>query len=107
MFEGDTSHTIVIPLSGGDPIPVTNRPGHAWIFSFSPDSAQVAYAALWGEPWNIFTQPITGPGTPRKVTDNKLFRIFLRYPAWSPDGKRLVYERNETKGNLFLAELDQ
>ncbi|MBS1824800.1 MAG: PD40 domain-containing protein [Acidobacteria bacterium] len=107
MFVGDSSHTIVIPLSGGEPVQVTNRSGHAWIFSFSPDSSQVAYAALWGEPWNIFTQPIAGNGPPRKLTDNKLFRIFLRYPAWSPDGKSLVYERNETKGNLFLAELEQ
>jgi hypothetical protein len=29
----------------------------------------------------------------------------MRYPEWSPDGKRIVYEFNESKGNIFLAEL--
>jgi Tol biopolymer transport system component/DNA-binding winged helix-turn-helix (wHTH) protein len=107
LFDGDTSHLVVYPLDGGPALQVTNRPGHAWLFSFSPDNREVAYAALWGEPWNVYSQAVEAGSAPRKMTDNRLFRIFLRYPAWSPDGKRVVYERNETKGNLYVAELGQ
>ncbi|MBL8175954.1 MAG: PD40 domain-containing protein [Bryobacterales bacterium] len=106
-FEGDSSHLVVYPLDGGQPTQVTNRAGHAWIFSFSPDNREVAFSALWGEPWNIYRQAIAADSPPRKLTDNKLFRVFLRYPAISPDNQRVVYERNETKGNLYLAELGQ
>jgi len=107
LFEGDSSHLVVYPSEGGPAIQLTHRPGHAWVFSYSPDNQNVAFAALWGQPWNVYSQPVTPGAAPRKITDNKLFRIFLRYPAWSPDGKRVVYERNETKGNVYLAELGQ
>jgi hypothetical protein len=39
------------------------------------------------------------------MTDNKLFRTFVRYPVWSPKGGQVVFEQNETKGNIFLADI--
>ena len=32
-------------------------------------------------------------------------RMYIRYPHLSPDGNRLLYEFNESTGNVFMAEL--
>jgi len=34
-----------------------------------------------------------------------LLNAFVRYPAWSPLGNQIVYEYNETSGNIWLMEL--
>ena len=43
-------------------------------------------------------------GEGRQITRNELQRIFVRYPEWSPKGAPIVYENNETRGNLYLTE---
>lgn len=100
---GDT-HLAVIPSTGGQPKRLTNRRGQAWTSSWSPDGKEIPVAALWENAWNIYavnreTQAV------RPLTKNTLFRIFLRYPSWSPKGTPIVFERNETRGNVFLGEL--
>jgi Tol biopolymer transport system component len=40
-----------------------------------------------------------------RLTKDLPARMYVRYPEWSPDGKHIAYEFNESKGNVFLAEL--
>jgi Tol biopolymer transport system component len=32
-------------------------------------------------------------------------RQFVRYPSWSPRGDRVVYERGEMRGNIWMLTL--
>jgi Tol biopolymer transport system component len=54
--------------------------------------------------WNLYTVDIA-TGAAEQLTRNTLLRTFVRYPAWSPKGDPITYEQNETRGNIFLAEL--
>jgi hypothetical protein len=33
-------------------------------------------------------------------------RTYVRYPSWSGDNHRLVFEFNESKGNIFVASVE-
>ena len=35
--------------------------------------------------------------------ENKL--AFVRYPAWSPKGDQIVFERNDLVANIYVGEL--
>lgn len=60
--------------------------------SFSPDGTQVVFARVSGfrEPLDsLFVVPSSG-GTPQRIEDGGEEPAFS-YPAWSPDGKRVIY----------------
>jgi TolB protein len=99
--DGDT-HLAVTSAEGAAVRQLTNQPGHAWPFSWAPDG-RIAIAARWDGMWNLYTVHAE-TGAIRKLTGNDLSRVFLRYPSWAPGARSIVYERNETKGNLFVAE---
>ena len=40
-------------------------------------------------------------GEERQVTHYTSSNTFVRYPAWSPDGRQIVYEFGELKGNIW------
>ena len=39
------------------------------------------------------------------MTGYDKLNTFVRYPAWSPSGDRIVYEYAVTTGNIWLIEL--
>jgi Tol biopolymer transport system component/DNA-binding winged helix-turn-helix (wHTH) protein len=102
--EGPNTHIVLTPSGGGPIRRITNRPGHAWSYSFSPDGKKLSAAATWDGVWNLYTVDIA-TGAAEQLTRNTLLRTFVRYPAWSPKGDPITYEQNETRGNIFLAEL--
>lgn len=104
LREGDSTHLAVTGVDGGPIRQLTNRPGHAWSYSWSPGGKEIAIAARWDNAWNLYAVE-AGSGAARKLTDNTLLRVFLRYPTWSAKGKPIVYEHNETRGDVFFAEL--
>ena len=60
--------------------------------AISPDGGQIAFVAL-GDLWLM---PVTG--TPRRITNDRFVEMD---PAWSPDGKRLVYS-SDRAGSMDL-----
>jgi Tol biopolymer transport system component/DNA-binding winged helix-turn-helix (wHTH) protein len=104
LFESDSTHLAVIGSEGGPIRQLTNRPGHAWSYSWSPDGKEIAIAARWENAWNLYAADAER-GSVRNLTGNRLLRVFFRYPAWSPKGKPVIFEHNETRGDVFLAEL--
>ncbi len=99
--EGEDSHLMVVPAAGGQPRRLTVSAGQNWPFSFSPDSERIAFAALRDGEWNLWwISRLTGEQ--RRLTESPRLNTYVRYPAWSPAGDRIVYELAETTGDIWL-----
>ncbi len=100
---GDDVQIATLPSSGGTPRMVTSGPGLSWPFSFSPDGRRLAFAGYRDEAWNIYWVDLATRHEER-LTGNGRIDVYLRYPSWSPAGDRIVFERAETRGTLWLVE---
>ena len=109
--DGRRSHLFVMPAAGGaarDLTPsldadVPSKPfGGADEFTFAPDSQSIVYTARvagdkepWSTDFNLFSVPIAG-GAPKVLTaDNPAWDT---HPAYSPDGKTLVWTAMKRAG---------
>jgi TolB protein len=93
----------VIPAKGG-PLEIVLRSdqrnfGGGWM----PDNDHILFAGFRDAVWNIYSISRSTKEIER-LTDYRLARTYVRYPDWLGDG-RLVYEFNEVKGNIFIANL--
>ncbi len=86
-------------------VPVTSYPGMEWASSISPDGKYVAF--MWNqegrtESYDLYIQLI-GAGEPLRLTSQGARSM----PAWSPDGRFLVFTRvtNEKKEILAVPAL--
>lgn len=70
-------------VSGGDPVQITHDPAAKLDVVYAPDSESIYYSTA-GAQRTIWRVGVLG-GTPRKIVED------ARYPAPSPDGKRLAY----------------
>ena len=99
--EGESSHLMVISADGGEPRQLTTEAGQSWPFSFSPDSQRIAFAARRGDEWSLWwTSRLTGER--QRLVAPPGPGSYVRYPAWSPTGDRIVYELAETAGDVWL-----
>lgn len=100
---GEDIHIATIPASGGPVTLLTERAGLSWPYSFSPDGERVAFSGLRDGFWNIYT---VSRSTKRETKLTRYTRpnVYVRYPAFHPDGRRLVYELAETNGNVWVIE---
>jgi Tol biopolymer transport system component/DNA-binding winged helix-turn-helix (wHTH) protein len=98
--DAGSTHAGVIDLATGSLRQLTNVRGQTWVRSWSPDGKKLAVAAqrdgLWSLLWvdaqtgreGAFAAPLPP-------------RVYVRYPDWSPQGDRLLYERGEMRGNIW------
>lgn len=98
------NHQTNVSILADGPRALVQKPGLAWVWSWSSDGQKIAVAANWDGPWNAYLVD-AATGAAEKITKNPAMRVFVRYPALSPQGDRLVYEVSETKGNVFLTDL--
>lgn len=104
VAEGDGNSIAVMPFEGGPIETIVKDRGQNWSHSWSSDSSRITFTGLRDGAWNIWW--VTRDGKQQKrLTDNRLLRIFMRYPEWSPAGDMIVFELGETKGNIFVSEL--
>jgi Tol biopolymer transport system component/DNA-binding winged helix-turn-helix (wHTH) protein len=104
LRRGDDMHVAVIPAGGGEPVQLTREPGLSWPHSFSPDGERIAFAGMRDGVWNLFWVSRT-TGEQRLLTRFGKTNAYVRYPAWSPAGDRIVFEHAEATGNVWLVEL--
>ena len=100
----EDSHLMVMPAAGGEPQQLTTEAGQNWPFSFSPDNDRVTFAALRDGEWNLWWVS-RSTGEQRRLTESPRLNAYVRYPAWSPRGDRIVYELAETTGDIWLVEM--
>ena len=105
ILNGSSTHAGVIDVASGALRRLTNEPGHTWVRSWSPDGTRIAIAAqrrgLWHLGWVDARTGRLGAFAPPERP-----RVYVRYPEWSAEGDRLVYERGETRGNIWTMVLD-
>jgi Tol biopolymer transport system component/DNA-binding winged helix-turn-helix (wHTH) protein len=101
---GDDSYAGVVSSDGRDYKQLTTEAGQSWPWSWAPDNDTIVYAGSRQGVWNLWQVSRT-TRIQKRLTDYTSLRTFVRYPAWSPRGDRIVYEFNETKGNIYVADL--
>lgn len=74
--------------------------GNDW----SPDSDRISFAGLSNGVWNIYWVSRT-TGRVVQLTRFTSESGFVRYPAWSPKGDRIVFEKNDVSANVYVADL--
>ena len=93
----------LMPASGG-PVRIVKDGGINYSWSFSPDDSKILYAGMEDGLWNVYWVSIRTHEI-RRLTDYRNPRTYVRYPDWALKGDKIVYEFNESKGNVYLAEL--
>ena len=94
----------ILPAAGGKMTPLIETPGIWYAGGWSDDGKELIVAGNTGNGWALH---VVSRGTRqlRRLSPDLPLRQYLRYPRWSPTGDRIAYEFNESKGNVFVAEL--
>ena len=98
---GDATHVGLVPRGGGAVEQLTAARGQSWPHSWSPDGEQIAFAGERDGIWNLY---MVSRRT-RAVTPLTSFTAptgYVRYPAWSPRGTRIVFERAISEGSVWI-----
>jgi Tol biopolymer transport system component/DNA-binding winged helix-turn-helix (wHTH) protein len=103
---GDDTHISVMPAAGGTPRQITADQGQSWGHGWSPAGDRIAFAGQRDGIWNVWWVAVRD-GSRKRVTGYAKPNAYVRYPAWSPRGDRIVYEYAETTGNIWMIDLPQ
>ncbi|MFH0899733.1 MAG: S9 family peptidase [Pseudomonadota bacterium] len=104
-LDGRRNHLFVVPAAGGQPVDLMkgmdadcpSRPfGGTEEFTFTPDGNEVVFSAkiagadeAWSTNFDLFVVPAFGNTPAKNLTAGN--RAWDTSPAFSPDGKRLIY----------------
>jgi Tol biopolymer transport system component/DNA-binding winged helix-turn-helix (wHTH) protein len=94
----------VVPSNGGPIRIFWDEPGHWFSTGWTPSGDRVLAAGNRGGGWALYTIEVNSRKA-HQLTKELPLRMYLRYPEISPDGKRIVYEFNESRGNVFVGAL--
>ena len=92
----------LLPISGGEATPITDKLGDARQPTWSPDGQYIAFQAYWNGNWHIYS--IQNDGTALTQLTHGSFDH--REPHWSPNGKQLVFS-SDRNGTYDLWALDK
>ncbi|MEM1206887.1 MAG: hypothetical protein AAGN66_26875, partial [Acidobacteriota bacterium] len=101
---GQSTQVAVLPAEGGTPRVLTDAPGESWPFSWDPEGERIAFAGRRNGFWNLFWVRVDDAEVVQLTEDRRLDG-YVRYPAWSPLGDRMVFENARTVGDLWRVDL--
>jgi Tol biopolymer transport system component/DNA-binding winged helix-turn-helix (wHTH) protein len=94
----------VVPAQGGEPEVLLEKPGLAYPYGWASDSNRILFAGRYDGIWNVYWISRISRHV-EQLTHYSALRTYVRYPSWSADSRRLVFEFNESKGNVFVADV--
>ncbi len=94
----------VMPVAGGTPEILYSAPGLHFASEWAPDNDKILFASLQHGAWNVYWISRTTRQV-RQLTNYHSIRSYVRYPVMSPNSDQVVFEFNESKGNVFTADL--
>ena len=101
----DHTHIGVVPADGRQSVQqLTFDAGQSWPRSWAPDNDRIAFAGQRAGVWNVFQVSRTTK-TVKQLTHFTSAAGFVRYPAWSPTGARIVFERSVSVGTVWTVSL--
>ena len=98
--DGGSTQAGVVDLHSGALRQLSHARGQTWVRSWSPDGKKMAVAAQRDGTWSLRWIDV-------KTGKESLFapenppRVYVRYPDWSAQGDRLLFERGEIRGNIW------
>jgi Tol biopolymer transport system component len=95
---------VVFPAGGGEIRVLIGDILQAFAHDWSPDSERISFSATKDGASNIFWASRT-TGQVQQLTHFDSKSAFVRYPAWSPKGDQIVFERNDLIANIYAGEL--
>ena len=100
---GDRTHVGLVSADGGAVEQLTFDEGQSRPYSFSPDNRHIAFAGQRDGIWNVYAVS----RATKQVTQLTHFvrQGLLMYPAWSPRGNRIVFQRAESTTSLWTLKL--
>ncbi|HKY26735.1 MAG TPA: hypothetical protein VJM12_02180, partial [Pyrinomonadaceae bacterium] len=101
---GEDTNVAIIPSNGGQLIQLTSDRGQSLVHDWSPDSEHVVFAGQRDGVWNIWAVA-RSTKQQTQMTSYTKFSSYVRAPAWSPRGDRIVFEYAENSGNIWRIEL--
>jgi hypothetical protein len=103
---GDQTFIGVVARDGGPVTQLTFERGQSWPHSWAPDNDRIAFAGEREGVWNVYTVS----RRTRAVTALTRFKSpsgYVRFPAWSPRGERVVFERSLRTGGVWTLTLPE
>jgi Tol biopolymer transport system component/DNA-binding winged helix-turn-helix (wHTH) protein len=101
---GDSTQVGVVARAGGPIELLTSARGQSGPHSGSPDTDRITFAGERDGVWNLYTVS----RRTRVVTQVTSFTSgsgYVRYPAWSPAGSRIIFERAMESANVWTMNL--
>ena len=86
-YVGAEGRLYVVPVTGGQPHPITPAFGATASPALSPDGQWVAFVHSYEGRDSLAIVPVDGSQYPQKLLDDT---DFVMHPAWHPDGDRLA-----------------
>ncbi len=104
VTRGANAYVAIMDHDGGHQTQLQSDPVLNWSFSWSPDGRKIAFAGFREGAWNIWwIDRLTREQ--KKLTSYDSLAGFVRYPSWSPQGDRIVFENSVTRGNIYVFDL--
>jgi Tol biopolymer transport system component len=94
----------VVDLHSGVLRQLSHERGQTWVRSWSPDAKKIAVAAQRNGTWSLRWIDVQ-TGKEALFAPVNPPRVYVRYPEWSAQGDRLLYERGEIRGNIWTIAL--
>jgi Tol biopolymer transport system component len=104
MKQGGDTQVMLLPAGGGALTQLTFGPGQNWPYSWSPDGDKIAFAGSRDGLWDVWWVS-RSDHRQKQLTRHHKLNTYVRFPAWSPRGNRIVYEYGETTGNIYVLHL--